>query len=392
MLGSARHFPPSVARHISIGKTQRSLSRERNLWHEPLEGTESIGCTICPDRELCGGLRVHASLFDCLQFCCKNPDSCDRVCRNHPDFANRVREVDTFSLSTIRRARVLAAPELPHLVPMVYHRASRYMNPSVKAVALSLYTQFDRRSGRPCFETKKSLTEAFGVPPDATVVLTGTDRDRPLERWWELGERRRLEVIRAMIGSGVGLIATPNYSLFTDRPRQDNLHAIKRIGIVHEEFLRSGMPAALHVNGRTDTDFRRWAEYISARPEVTHIAYEFATGTARQGRLEQHVCWLADLATGVGRPLQLVVRGGLSQLPTLVDIYAKVTVIDTSVFIKTMKRQRAHLSEDNSLCWSSYPTDTGAPVDGLFAINLRTMQRWVRGLVATAHNGSGLSQ
>ena len=383
---------PHVAEGSKIDKRNRSVYRERKLWHEPLEGTESIGCTVCPDRDICGGLRVHASLFDCLQFCCQNPDTCDRVCRKHPDYANRVREVNTFSLSTIPRAQMLPAPQLPHLVPMVYHRAGRSSAPCVDAVAVSLYAQFDRRSGRPRYKSRRSLTEAFAVPLDATIVLTGIDRDPPLERWWELGEKRRQQIIRAMAASGVGLITTPNYSLFTDRPRQDNLHAIKRIGLVHEEFLRAEMPAALHVNGRTDTDFQRWAEYISERPEVTHIAYEFATGTARKGRLEQHTYWLADLAKGVGRPIHLVVRGGMSQLPVLVRTFAEVTVVDTSIFIKTMKRQCAYLNAGKVLRWASHPTDGGAPVDDLFAKNLGTVRTWIRALVAKANNGILLSQ
>jgi hypothetical protein len=54
------------------------------------------------------------------------------------------------------------------------------------------------------------------------------------------------------------MATTPNYSLFVDRPRWDDLHAMKRIAIVHGEFLEAGMPGALHVNGRTDRDFERW--------------------------------------------------------------------------------------------------------------------------------------
>jgi hypothetical protein len=74
-------------------------------------------------------------------------------------------------------------------------------------------------------------------------------------------------VIRALKAAGVGLVTTPNYSLFLDRPRWDDMHAMKRIALMHEEFLAEGMPAALHVNGRTDSDFRHWGSYVTARPK-----------------------------------------------------------------------------------------------------------------------------
>ncbi len=92
---------------------------------------------------------------------------------------------------------------------------------------------------------------------------------------------------------------------------------MKRIAIVHWEFLDEGLPAALHVNGRTETDFRRWAAFVADRPEITLLAYEFATGTGRAGRRGQHAAWLVDLARQVGRPLAIVVRGGADVLPAL---------------------------------------------------------------------------
>lgn len=363
------------------GSNGRNRRQERRLWNKPAHITGALGCTACPDRHICGGLHVQADLFDCLQFCCHTPSNCDRVCRNHPDYVDRVREVETFSLDTIARSPLLEAPALPHLVPVIYHRTNRFRPATMDTVALSLYALFDHRSGRPLYSNKTALAERFGLLPNATILLTGTGQDPPLERWWEFGQKQRQRIIQSMITAGVGLVTTPNYSLFTDRPRWDNLHAIKRTAIVHEEFLRAGLPAALHVSGRTDTDFQRWADYISARPEITHLAYEFTTGTAWKGRREQHAVWLAELATVVEHPLHLVVRGGLSQHPVLSGAFSGLTVLDTSIFIKTMKRQRAYPKGHAGLGWTSAPTDRGAPLDDLLAHNFHTTDTWRRGLV-----------
>ncbi len=360
--------------------TTRNPRRERRLWHDESRNTPSLGCLGCRDRELCGVLRMKAAFFDCLQFCCGTPESCDRVCRNHPDYVDRVREVGGFALDNVPRAPLLEAPELPRLMPVIFHGNRRALAVPYSVATLPLYRMFDRRSGAPRFADHASLCAAFGIAPGTVIMLTGTDRDPPLERWWGFGEEVRRVVIRALKSVGVKLVTTPNYSLFLDRPRWDDLHAMKRIALVHEEFLSEGMPAALHVNGRTDTDFRRWSAYVAARPEITHLAYEFTTGTGLAGQREQHAAWLAGVAAAAGRPLHLVMRGGVEVLPILSPAFARLTVLDTSIFMKTMMRRRAVPAANVRLAWRRATTATGVPLDDLFAHNLATVDGWLAGI------------
>ena len=51
---------------------------------------------------------------------------------------------------------------------------------------------------------------------------------------------------------GVEMVNSPNFSLFTNVTRHDNLHNMKRIALTSAEFMAGGMPCALHVNVRTD--------------------------------------------------------------------------------------------------------------------------------------------
>ena len=265
-------------------KATRGPKYERGLQDNPLQTTEALGCHVCLDRPICGGIHPRVAYYDCLQLCCGTPGECDRVCRNNPDFVNRVREVGRFDLKSVPRSNILESPSLPNVVPVIYHHAKCMLPIRSSFVALPLSCMFERRTGRPRFTTQDELYEKFGIYPDMKVMLTGTDRDGPLERWWSLGEDLRRTIIRAIKASGVALVTSPNYSLFVDRPRWDDLHSIKRIAITHAEFLSEGLPAALHVNGRMEHDFRRWTSYISDRPEISHIAYEFTTGTARADR------------------------------------------------------------------------------------------------------------
>ncbi len=360
--------------------TPRSPRKERRLWHDETRNPSCLGCSGCPELRVCGGLRLKLRSFDCLDFCCGNPSACDRVCRNNPDYVERVREVGGFDLAKVPRARPLVAPELPLIVPVLFHGSARVARIAPPAAALSLYQMFSRRTGEPRYASHEALCAAFCVMPGTPLVLTGTDRDRPLERWWGLGGERRRAVIRAARLAGVVMATAPNFSLFLDRPRWDDLHAMKRIALVHWEFMEEGLPAALHVNGRAEADFARWASYLASRPEITHVAYEFGTGTGWAGRREQHATWLVSLARSVGRPLALVVRGGTDMLPSLSSAYASVTVLETNVFMKTVMRQRAVSAGAGApLSWQASPTPPGAPLDGLWADNWAAVETGLAG-------------
>lgn len=357
---------------INAARASRRIRREQRLWHDSRANMLSIGCTRCGELALCGGLRVSAALFDCLNYCCGAPANCDRVCRSHPSFADRVREVATLSLDNVPRSRRIESPPPPTIVPMVFHGHSRRAPLTTPAVALPLYSMFDRRDGRPRFVDRQSLCAAFGIAPSCLVVLSGTATDPPIERWWGLGEDARRLVIRSLVSANVSLVTTPNYSVFSDQPRWGDMHAMKRIAITHSEFLDEGLQAALHVNGRTERDLQRWTEYVGARQEVKYIAYEFTTGTRLAGRREQHAAWLAKLAVDVGRPLHLVLRGGVELLPMLRQTFCNVTMISTTPFMKAMMRKEAIVG-DGTTRWRDAPTPPGSPLDDLLAANIEAI-------------------
>jgi Domain of unknown function (DUF4417) len=365
----------------------RNLRRERKSWHDASVNMPSLGCSICPERALCGALHVAESLFSCLDYCCQRPESCgDKfVCPNNPHFVNRIREVGGFDLGTTKRGFNLARPELPSVIPMVFNGSSRKTPVALAAAAIPLARMFNRKNGRPRHRSRDALCASHRLDPKTRIVLSGTDTDAPIERWWELGEKGRRRIIRALRKMDILLATTPNYSLFTEQPRWDDLHAMKRIAIVHSEFLNEGLPCALHVNGRTDTDFRRWTDYIVARPEVSILAYEFTTGTGWRGRQERHATWLAELARNVGRPMHLVVRGGIDVLPTLIGAFARINIIDTSSFVKAVKRRRVFVKEGR-LSDSLSPTAIGQPVDTLFRENVETIGTWLQQTIKSAQH------
>jgi hypothetical protein len=301
--------------------------------------------------------------------------------KNPVGFVDRVREIGGFDLKTVPRGKALNPPPLPASLPVVFHGKRRSIPIATEAVALPLYAMFNRRTGEPRFWSGSALRANFLIAADTTILLTGTDQDPPLERWWGLGEPARRNVIRGLIAAGVALATVPNYSLILNRPRWYDLYAIKRIGLVHYEFLDEGLPAALHINGRTNTDFLHWIDYLVERPEITHVAYEFRTMSGRQGA---HVEWLVDVAHAVGRPLHLIMRGGTEYFPRLSAAFTNITYLDTTVFMKTVNRQRAYRTNDGGVDWKRHRTREGAPLDKLLSGNANTRAQWLTDLATMA--------
>ena len=176
---------------------------------------------------------------------------------------------------------------------------------------------------------------------------------------------------------------------FVDRPRWDDLYSMKRIALCHEEFLREGLRAALHVNARTESDWERWTEYVAGREEVGDIAYEFATGAGRASRIDWHLRHLMGLGREAGGRLHITVRAMPPEVVVrLAQVFDGVTFLDTNAFMKTVKRQRACLGSDGTLGWDSQPTARDAPVDELLEHNWSVV---CESLTATLGkwNGSG---
>lgn len=350
-----------------------NLRRQRRRWDEGDALPMALGCAICPDRETCGGIRKKQDAFSCLDDCCGKPDTCDGVCPNNPlGFRDRMREVNGLELDNIPRTAPCRAPALPAYVPYIYHGNRRAVPLEIEAVALPL-RRFYRPDGRLRFTSRVEVEATFGIGPRTRIMLIGSGRDKPIEDWWKLSELR-VPVLAGLRGLGVALITGPNYSMFTDEVRYNDMHAMKRIGTTWQEIVAAGVPGAYHLNARTPQDYRRLTAFIAARPEVTDVAFEFKTGAAWRKRLQFHLAELAQLAARVGRPLNLVMIGGMTVLPVLAASFSRVTYIDTSAFMNSVYRQRLYLGNDGKMKKVSELTMTGQPIDDLLVENLATMR------------------
>lgn len=347
------------------------LRFESRLWDIDEAVPSGLGCHRCVDRELCGTLHLQNGLVDCGELCCGSPSTCTgRVCRQAlKEFARRHMEIDGFCLRKIPRAPVLPVNSFPRIVPVVYHGNRRSGRFDVEAAAVQLSQLFDARRGTPRFSSREELLERFRLEEETRIIVCGIDQDHMVERWWGISTAGRQRVIENFKMLGADLMTIPNFSVSVNWPRTSDLYSIKRIALAWQESVAAGLPAALHPNGRTTHDFKRWTDFIGERPEVTHLAYEFTTGTGRGGRRDLHARQLVRLAQEVGRPLHLMVMGGKAVWPMLAEAFETLTVLETSVFMKTMHRQRAFARGNGGVGYESAPTPTGEGLDDLLDEN-----------------------
>lgn len=351
----------------------RIVRNSQRLWDDAATIPCSLGCVSCVDRPICGGAHNSASFFDCSDYCrCDDKATCDLVCRGNPkQFVERLREVNGLDLKNALRAPIVPIEALPPMVPLIEHSTARVGTLNSPIVALPLHALLDINAGRLRYPDRDLLSQKFGIDPNARMVISGVARDRRIERYWAATDRASM--LEQLAALDIALITPPNYSVLTDVPRTDNMHAMKRILMAAVEMMQAGLPTALHVNARTERDYERWAELIAERPEIQCLAFEFATGTGRGERLDWHVAQLSALAARVPQPLGLVVRGGMRALEPLRASFAAVTMIDTAAFTKTRCRQEAQFRPDGKLVWRKHPTLHGAPIDALLQQNVAAL-------------------
>jgi hypothetical protein len=291
------------------------------------------------------------------------------------DFVNRTLEIDDFGFENVPHVDAFSYPRLPTVVPHLYNRSRRVGQLVAEAVSVPLSMLFDHKTGEARFAAKGEVAAALGFDPRAALVISGVSADQPLEDYWT--HRRAARLAEQIAALQPALVTTPNFSLFLDKPRWDNLYSMKRIAICWAELVSEGIPASLHLNARTDRDWERWIDFVGEREEVQSISFEFRTGAACLERANFHVEKLCLLASTVERDLQIVVRGGCNHLRELARAFSEVVFIDTTSFIKTVKRQRLDWYPGGKGNWRSARTPKMSPLDELLQANVKTFARMV---------------
>jgi hypothetical protein len=336
-------------------------------WHFRSDAPPSFGCNSCYLLSVCGGLRVKGAAFDCQRFCCHKPD-CQIVCFNSPaNYAERLKEVDGFNLNTIPKCEPVAFEPIRGFVPLIHHAYSRNEQFFSEIIAISLYELLDA-NGASKYHSREDITRNFRISPKAKLVISGIQKDYLLERVWRSSHRNSIVALLKSIG--VAMFTAPNFSVYNNVPRPENLYNIKRIGLFSQEFLAAGVPTALHINACTDADYNRYSEFLSARTEFQAISFDFITGPGYPSRTWWHTRKLIELRNALKRQIQLVLRGGTRALNALSGAYSDIVIIDSKPLHTALHRHRMIFGNDGHIKIVENHLPRGTPVDGLLSQNV----------------------
>lgn len=327
-----------------------------------------LGCLRCNDARVCGGIRPARTVISCHDDCCGNPASCTRVCENKPaEFSRRIREVLGWEFGTLPRHTAGDSPDLPANIPEIYHFSGRTQPLRAPAVAVPLWLVVRRACDEVRWASRAALMKHMRLSSRSALVIDGIGRDKFIERFW--AERTLQKLVPALAALRPDWVIVPNYSLFTNVPRWDNLYSMKRIAIIWTEFSRLGVPTALTLNARTDRDWERWTEFVVERSEVRGVAIELGTGGRYADRRKYILEQTARLGSAAGGRLRLFARGGRDHLDALRESFCGVHLLDTNPFMKAVHRQRL-VQEDSGVATRRSWTLEGQPIEHLLQGNV----------------------
>lgn len=284
-----------------------------------------------------------------------------------------MREVGGFDLLQLPIVDTSPVARLPRYVPIVFHGYRRIDSLRSSAVAVPLRQLMCLRTGKLRYRTKKEVLSALKIQLSAELIVDGIADDRFLEPYWSEGRAADIEHQLGQLSPI--LVIPPNFSVFIDVPRSDNLHNRKRIAIASVDLAQAGLPVAVPINSRTEADFAAWAAFYRRQENLNCVAYEFATGARGHRRGMWHVQQLKLFAKAVDRPLQLVMRGGRRFLRELLGAFANVTCLDSNAHMKAINRKRLVPGGCGKVVTVDSMTLLEQSVDGLMAENTLVMER-----------------
>lgn len=340
-----------------------------SYWHDSSRHPLALGCTDCAFFDECGGLNVPPGIFDCGDFCtCWSPKDCDIPCPKNPKTLHRyVREVRGVTWENIPRFDSAAIGSFPVSVPIIYHGSSRLVPYDGEAAALMLYDLLSFPSATLKYSSREELYEKFSLAPDVKLMVCGVAGDRELSRIWSHLDAATL--VAGFIKFGVQLMTSPNFSVFSNVPRTDNLVSQKRIVTLWHELSSRGLPTALHLNPRTDADWNRIFEFVTERDEVTSVCFEFGTVGRYKSRIPWHVERLRYLGQVTSSRLTLVAKGGLPFVEELGGWFREYVFLESESFVRTHKRKKLVIGNGGELVRSDTMTLKGQSLHDLFHEN-----------------------
>jgi len=337
-------------------------------------GTIAASCPQCAYFDICGGIDTGRPLLNCFDMFCPGDGKCHHVCPCQPDFIECMRDIRGLRFDDLNRITQVPL-DLPVYIPVVHHGYRRVVPLNWPVVALDTYECFCLSSGVYTSNTNspEELRASFRLGNKTQIVMRGTAKDKPLEKYWEY--RRRDRVPEQLAALDVLAAIGPNFSHFLGVPRTDNLFNRKRQLICLEEFYVAGVPPIPHLNAVMPGDWRFWREYLAANSSVRVVAIECQTGNRAPDEGHKAFDSLARIQGNLGRSLHPVIIGGGQFIDFVAERFDKFTLMDSEPFMKAIKR-RAFEPKRGQRSWRESFSLERQPIDDLVLRNIEGYGEW----------------
>ena len=255
-----------------------------------------------------------------------------------------MREVRGLGFDNAPRARMNGVPTIPLVVPFVDHRYGRAATSTSRWSRSRSMSWSIWRPARFMSPRARSWPHRFLIPQGATVIVSGVDKDGPIERWWELKERAvdpgRVEGARHRPRHHAQLQRADRCATHRQSPR-DETHPVGLDGdggggLAGRACTSTAAHCTTMLAGATSSPSAPRSKFLPSSSRLAAAAANESTGTSR---------------SSAHSPIGSAVRSRSSSAAAVASSanygshFAHVSLIETEAFSRTIRRRRAYLTE-----------------------------------------------
>lgn len=299
-------------------------------------------CLKCPQTHLCGGF----SVWNDARFC-RGPgdvcwDGCRAICSKNQEKISYHALALGADHCNFNRETGLFVPKLTiegqhpwqpwHLDwPDVGFQLNAHANGEHQPLyTISMKHLFYVKRGS--WSPQKDLRERFAIPKSSRLAITMTTHDALLD--WLAGDLDDFADELAAF-EGVDFMFCPNFSVYGNYPRMDNLFQIKRKWLMLEKLQERGVRVVPDICFVTSKDFENQLEWMRANAvDCMLMNFQVHASTADTAAWKSQVKGAQLMQKKLGWPVQLIAYGAIGgdRMESILVSYPNTTFIDAKSY------------------------------------------------------------
>lgn len=294
-------------------------------------------CQECPHQELCGGFFVTDTSRTCDEIC----HMCRAICCHTEMAQAEVEHVGGLELDTAWAPWQIAWPDFAWVVG---GKVPEGVDEQLFVVTLD--SLIDAKTMR--WPAATDMRTRFRIPDGANLALSWCFLDWLLD--WVLlpgNEEIAYDKVAAM---NFDFVLAPNWSVYSNYPRIDQLINMKRRFKSMEELQKRGVKVVPDMAAETERDAERVVEWcLKHRPTAIHFNLQtmksrsgFPRAISRLADLRREVPWARAVISGVGH----------KRMRLVTEMFGEpITFLNATAWINAEMRQDINKVGYRSLGW-----------------------------------------